>query len=517
MEKPPKTDNKIQKIEFKILLQSIEFWLYFLCFAIISLSFYYFSGLNSVSFNSDQAVQVLMIKDFQWPSDAYYWGQNRLGSLLPLISYILYAFLKIHPIILVSIVNYAMLLIGWIIFSKFLKSNWAKLLFCIAIFLPHPAYFFIILIGHPYQGQFFTLALSTLFFNNLYSKIASFEKWNFKDYLKLISTIFTSLLAVWVSELSLVFYAFILFYILFSNEIRKAIFSISVFKSNLLMPIITSISLLLLGFFLLIDLKHNFESDPVYDLIFIDSFEKISLQFHYFYSQLIDVLLLQNHHTVFECLFYYAVIFSIIVVVFNFKKIDKTNQQIFKSLGLTFVVAVVLLFFSSWNFRSKYDPKYYTLLYALFYVFIGVGFNALNQIKQIVLFVMLSTTILYSNFLFLKIYYDEKSVLEQYNSVIDLPKGTLVSDYWKAYKIAAIGFDSLEGVPKDYWNCRNIDKIKKWSKNENFYFIKSELFEFEKHNDTLFFKNMKFIPTNTFYKIDIDTLILYKNLSANFY
>ena len=172
------------------MLQSAEFGVYLLCFVLISISFYFFSAINIDCFNSDQAVQVLMVKNFQWPADSYYWGQNRLGSLLPLISTFFYSFIKIHPIILVSIINYMMLVIGWFIFSKYLKSHWAKLLFCIAVFFPHPTYFFIILIGHPYQGQFFTLALATLFLNDLFNKITTFEKWNWKDYLKLFFTVF---------------------------------------------------------------------------------------------------------------------------------------------------------------------------------------------------------------------------------------------------------------------------------------------------------------------------------------
>jgi hypothetical protein len=99
--------------------------------------------------------------------------------------------------------------------------------------------------------------------------------------------------------------------------------------------------------------------------------------------------------------------------------------------------------------------------------------------------------------------------------VQQLPKGTLVADYWKAYKIAAIGFDSLDGVSKNNWDCRNIHKYKQWNKNENFYFIKNELFEYEKRNDTLCFKGLIFKPTDTFYKIDIDTFLLYKNISKS--
>ena len=497
------------------MLQSADFGVYLLCFVFISISFYFFSAVNIDCFNSDQAVQVLMIKNFQWPADSYYWGQNRLGSLLPLISSFFYSFIKIHPIILVSIINYMMLVIGWFIFSKYLKSNWAKLLFCIAVFFPHPTYFFIILIGHPYQGQFFTLALATLFLNDLFNKITTFEKWNWKEYLKLFFTVFTSILAVWVSELSLVYYVFVLFYILFNKKVRNHLFSAAFLKSKLIFPVINTVILLLIGILLILDLKHGFEKDPVYDQFFISNFPDIELQFHYFYIQFKDVLLLQNHYTIFECLFYYSITIGLLIVIFNLKNNDYSDSILFKTLGLTFIVAIILLFFSSWNYRSKFDPKYFNLLYALIWVLMGIGFSNMSQLKQFAMFILLCIPLLYSNLQYLKNTYQTQSVFEKYMEVSKLPKGTLVADYWKAYKIAAIGFDSIDGVSKNFWDCRNIHKYKQWSKNENFYFIKNELFEYEKRNDTLCFRGLIFKPTNTFYKIDIDTFLLYKNVSKS--
>jgi hypothetical protein len=498
-------------------LKSGRFWIYLICFATIGVLFYFLFAINSFYFNSDQAVHVLMIQDFKWPADAYYWGQNRLGSILPLLGYIFYSVIKINPIILLFFINYCMLAAGWLIFSKYLKSDWAKLLFCLCLFFPHPTYFYIIQIGHPYQGQFLTIALSTIFLKDLYHKYESLEKWTIKDYLKLLSTIFTSLLAIWVSEFSLIFYVFILFYILFSERFRKSNFSFSAFKSNLLLPIITCVSLLLIGIFVLKDIKNNYQKDPIYDKFFITDLKDIKLQFSYLSDLFFDVLLLRNHHTIFECIFYYSVVIAVIVIILNFKKLDQKTKTILNAFIYTFLISFLLLFFSSWNYRGKYDPKYHTLLYPFLLIFIGIGIGNFSKWKQIILVFIVGFPVVYSNYDYIKNNYDNESMFKKYDAITHLPKGTLVADYWKAYKWGALGFYNITGVSKNDWDCRNLHKIKTWSKNRNFYFLKNEIPEFKYNQDTLVFRNMKFIPMHKQFIVLNDTLLWYNNLDTNKY
>ncbi len=45
-----------------------------------------FAPLNTPNLNADRAIHVLMAADLKLPQDLYYWGQNRLGSIVPLLS-----------------------------------------------------------------------------------------------------------------------------------------------------------------------------------------------------------------------------------------------------------------------------------------------------------------------------------------------------------------------------------------------------------------------------------------------
>ena len=51
----------------------------------------YWSVAQSLHVNADQLIHALMAERFDWSKDAYYWGQDRLGSLLPFLGSILTA------------------------------------------------------------------------------------------------------------------------------------------------------------------------------------------------------------------------------------------------------------------------------------------------------------------------------------------------------------------------------------------------------------------------------------------
>ncbi len=51
----------------------------------------YWSVAQSPQVNADQLIHALMAERFDWSRDAYYWGQDRLGSLLPFLGSILTA------------------------------------------------------------------------------------------------------------------------------------------------------------------------------------------------------------------------------------------------------------------------------------------------------------------------------------------------------------------------------------------------------------------------------------------
>lgn len=499
-------------IKYSINGHVLKFVYYSFCGLIIGLSFFIFSSFNPAYFNSDQAIQALMLKDFSWPADSYFWGQNRLGSLLPLVCLPFYWISHLHPIWILTIINHLMLVISWFLLSKYFNNKYSKILLLIAIFLPHHTYHFILLVSHPYPQQLFCLAISTHFLNSLSHLLKSNKRLITNGYLKLFCANLFAILACWVSELSAVYFIFVGLYILYDKELRSVLFlnNFKLTKQGFKIFALSFI-LILLGLLWILDLKHNMSDDPEYDKFFITSKEQILNQFHFFSEQFWDVIFLQNHQSVCESLFYYGVFgFAGYIGIFS----RKSNPTL-RALSHTLILASILLFFSSWNYRSKFDPKYFTLIYVYIFIYIGIALNNFGTIFRLAVFTILGIFTLVSSLDIAIKKYNDISIFKQHENADNIREGTLVANYWDAYKIAAIANTELQGVSKDSWDRRNEHKKSKWINNKTYYFLKKEINCFNPTGDSLEFLNMYFIKSDSVYYLNQDSILQYNRLTDN--
>ncbi len=77
-----------------------------------------------------------MIHSFELPRDWYPWGQDRMGSLIPLLGSILLKQFHIPALVAESIVHYLLLIAGYCCFASLLKKNFSKLLLAVFWFFP---------------------------------------------------------------------------------------------------------------------------------------------------------------------------------------------------------------------------------------------------------------------------------------------------------------------------------------------------------------------------------------------
>src|ERR1035437_7141392 len=94
-----------------------SFFYFGLLFFIMGFSFFFYAPCNSANYYSDNAIHVLMAKNFQLPRDFYYWGQDRLGSLLPMIAFLIGKIIHMHYLYICSFVQYLFLFTGFIFLS----------------------------------------------------------------------------------------------------------------------------------------------------------------------------------------------------------------------------------------------------------------------------------------------------------------------------------------------------------------------------------------------------------------
>jgi hypothetical protein len=177
---------------------------------IAGFSLYYFQAVNSPLLDSDQAVWVHLARDPHFPDALYFYGQNRLGSLLPLTAHLL-VLLGVPAIWAVSLVNLMVQCGAAALSFRLSKSAAASLIVALVLMFPPWTMYTISLIGHPYTTQIFLwfLILSYLSDRKELSNKSAFV-------LSLLS-----LLSLWVSSLSILFVPVLAFAIWFHFKQRN--------------------------------------------------------------------------------------------------------------------------------------------------------------------------------------------------------------------------------------------------------------------------------------------------------
>lgn len=175
-------------------------WAIALCTLIAILSGLNFSAYYSPSLNSDQAIHVLMAEDLQLPADFYYWGQDRLGSLEPILAHGLLTLLPLRPVVAISIVQYAILIAGFWMFARFFKQPLISIILALVWFLPLDSFVELVLPAHPYRAQFLMLGAALLLGRQLLTKSRPSEALN--QPLTLAAIALCAFLAIWISDFS---------------------------------------------------------------------------------------------------------------------------------------------------------------------------------------------------------------------------------------------------------------------------------------------------------------------------
>ncbi|QNR25592.1 hypothetical protein [Croceimicrobium hydrocarbonivorans] len=160
-----------------------------------ALFFFHYSLWYFEELNSDHAIHILMAERFDWAKDWYYWGQNRLGSFIPMMGSLLIS-LGVDSFTALGLVQ--VLILTATSFMLFRLSNFSfwSLGLCAVLLFPIYPFWMQVSLGHPYLGQFFFLILSLSLFYS--SKL--------QDSWKSFLVPFIAFLAIWSSEMSLAFY-----------------------------------------------------------------------------------------------------------------------------------------------------------------------------------------------------------------------------------------------------------------------------------------------------------------------
>jgi hypothetical protein len=434
---------------------------------ISSLSFFFFSSLFYPLLNSDNAVTVLMIHDFNLPNDFYFWGQDRMGSLIPLLGQFFYKIFHLSALTSESITHYLLLLIGFLAFASFLKNRWYKLIFCIIWFFP-PIHM-IDVTQFAFGIHYSLIAIACYLLN----EINIGKEGNSKKHLYFILFTFTLITAVWVSEMALVSIGIMIGIqtLLFLKENQS--FKKVVLNKGVLYLLAGTI----VGFLFI---KHAKSFSPIQQSYSTFSdFENILNTFKQFFQSIGDLLLFRANEP-FTSLYTILVLILIGILVFNRKKLkSKPNRWFYFFLIEGFLLLFIILI-SSWTFENNVPRRYFTCAY------ISLSFALLlfldapqlqNSLTKKLRFFTLSIVLIGGiGTLYNLKYVSPKTLKPTVQTISEFKKlGQIgiIGDYWNSYLIACADPDKIIATPHEFsYAVRKQELVDKVFQQKKLYLIK---------------------------------------------
>jgi hypothetical protein len=165
------------------------------------LSFRVFAAHRNARLNSDHAVHILMAYDLKLPDDLYYWGQDRLGSVVPILGHLLLQVMPVRPIEAVAYVQYGLLLLGFLCLSSVFKTHLTRCLFALIWFIPLRPFRALVMIAQPYGPQFAFTGLALVLLNSVLNRP---QMKGFGRHLRISLAVLCLFIALWISDLTLV-------------------------------------------------------------------------------------------------------------------------------------------------------------------------------------------------------------------------------------------------------------------------------------------------------------------------
>lgn len=408
-----------------------------------------------------------------YPEGIYYWGQNRLGSFLPEVTSYMVSLFKIHPLTAISIVNHLFLLTLFFVLQTVIKNSWNKIFLAILIFFPLYTFNALLLIGHPYCSQIFAGTLAVFLLNISYEKVISLR--TFKNPVVWISGLISAFLfgiSIWISESSFLFVVFVVIYFLLENEKRKLFFEV-LFKQKAI-GISFLLSMISIGIFWIIKIKqfkNYYPENDLYDQIFITKGEEISQQGKWMWTKFCDTLLFRTEtHSI--GIFAWICLISI----FTFSYLERRTKSAFSSsLFITMLLGFFALFFSTWNFRSEFEPRYFTILYPFLILWIFLHLekmNLQNSWLKIIPSALLVIVSLFNNSQF--ILERKPGVVDRFSEFANLEPGGVIGNYWQVYRACSISPFHLKGIPMQGDPLRNEHMLEEVMNEKIIYIIKTD-------------------------------------------
>lgn len=447
-------------------------WIHYLAVSgIIILSFLSYSSNFYPLLSSDDAIQVLMIHDFQLPHDLYFWGQDRYGSLIPLLGQIFYKGFGISALTSESITHYLLLISGYFAFATFFKSKFSRIILAIVWFFP-PFRLIDFLRGN--IGLEYSLLAISIFVSIQLNK-NEFEKYRLLQHILLFSITVLFILATWVSDLAVISISLILMLQIYFGKFAKGVRNKKLFHWK---PGIYYLAAgLLIGSGIIFYGKYYAVKSPEYNSF--NNFSTIIASFRIFGDSITDLLLFKSYEP-YTSAYLYLVILLVIAMYTLKSKIHFNADQ--KKWFLFFALDCVLIFgaimISKWSYMNGVPRRYFASNYITFWMAFLFAFEYLaeSNFKKVLRIITLAAVIIAGagsiynlEYIWPKTLKPRAEFAREFES---LGRIGIIGSYWNSYINSVTNPDQIIATPDDQSSVRNRDMAREVMKRDTFYIIR---------------------------------------------
>src|SRR5688572_11331162 len=171
--------------------------------------------------------------------------------------------------------------------------------------------------------------------------------------------------------------------------------------------------------------------------MFITDMKYLVRQFNFLAKKIVDTWLFRDGKII-ENLFYYLFLLFGIPLLFRRKKEKDSVNKWIMPLAAFAIAGIIILFFSLWNLRSEYSPRYHIPVYIAaatwFLLVFDSKFNKKISAVFIISLFAVSATFCYLTL----IRHERRTPFERYSEFANLPRGTLIAGYWETYVICSV-------------------------------------------------------------------------------
>jgi hypothetical protein len=424
---------------------------------LILFSFYNFAEINFPLLNSDMSVTILMAQNFNLPGDLYFWGQDRGGSLIPLLANILVEAYKFPPALAVSLIHYIIMVAGFFAMASFFRNRNLKLILALIWFFP--SWHFLDQVFPLFGIQMCLLALSLYFLKLMQRAVNRYRR---LAWLSLACLSF--IISIWVSDLAVVSLFIVAMIVLwkYNPELRKKGYFFLFKDRKTLIQTVLVIAWFLFGTAFILYAKHKAARTDGYNTHYLNHPGEIVATIKIICYSIWRVLIFTSENFM-ESIYAWAIIAGIPLVI----SLSNTRSHFLKFCSshkwlvfftLNGIAIFILLVLSHWVYLNGTNRRYFTLVYMSLWIamllYVEATGSRNRQLRMIILFIVVLTGSVSS---FNKFFFPQQlpSRITAFNDFRKLGEFGLISDYWDAYLIAAVDPKHIVATPHDKDNVRN--------------------------------------------------------------